>query len=48
VKEHRYRIGGVTQFADGVKIVVLLNNLERPINVTYTGDSSNWYSTKKK
>ena len=48
VKEHRYRIGGVTLFPDGTKIVVLLNDLERPINATYTGDSSNWYSTKKK
>lgn len=48
VKEHRYRIGGVTLFPDGTKIVVLLNDLQRPINATYTGDSSNWYSTKKK
>jgi hypothetical protein len=47
VKEHRYRIGGVTVFPDGTKIVVLLNDLQRPINATYTGDSSNWYSTKK-
>jgi len=46
VKQHQYRIAGLTNFADGVKVAVLLSDLEAPVNMTTVGSSSNWYSSK--
>lgn len=48
VKEHRYRIAAVMQYPDGNKMAVLILNKEGPINPYTVGDSSNWFSTKKK
>lgn len=47
-RERKYRIGGITQFADGVKVVILLMRLDLPVNATTANDRSEWYSTKKK
>ncbi|HLO98999.1 MAG TPA: DUF6683 family protein [Fimbriimonas sp.] len=46
---YTYKIGGLTNFADGTKIAVLIQvPPNRPINAVTVGDSSNWFSTKKK
>lgn len=46
VKEHRYRIGGVTVYQDGTKLAVLMSKMDRPVNIITTGDTGDWYSTK--
>jgi hypothetical protein len=48
VREHKYRIAGVTQFADGTKVAVLFLRMDLLVNACTGGDSSDWYSTKKK
>lgn len=47
VKAHTYRVAGVVQFSDH-KVIILKSNLDQPINATTVGDSSEYYSTKKK
>jgi len=47
-KEERYRIAGVIQFADGVKISVLTTDLKKPINACTVAVSSDYFTTKKK
>lgn len=48
VRERKYRIGGVTQFDDGTKVAVLLLRMDLVVNACTGGDSSDWYSTKRK
>ncbi|MFZ4506881.1 MAG: DUF6683 family protein [Fimbriimonas sp.] len=47
VKQHQYRIAGLTMFLNGVKVAVLLKDLDKPVNLTTVGESSSWYSTAK-
>jgi hypothetical protein len=47
VKEHSYRIAGLTSFSDGVKVAVLISDLSKPISSASVADGSQWYSTKK-
>ncbi|MBS1707050.1 MAG: hypothetical protein JST40_14390 [Armatimonadetes bacterium] len=47
-KERKYRIAGLTQFADGEKVAIFMFHedwLATPLSVNDSGD---WYSTKKK
>ena len=46
--EERYRIAGVVSFTDGSKVTVLTSDLKKPINACTVGNSSDYYSTKKK
>jgi hypothetical protein len=48
VKEAKYRIAGITNFSDGVKVAVLVSELNRPVSPVSLSDSSYWHSTKKK
>lgn len=48
VKEAKYRIAGITSFSDGVKVAVLVSELDRPVSPISLSDSSYWHSTKKK
>lgn len=47
VKEHVYRVGGLAVFEGNVKVAILMSDLNKPVNCTTVGDSSQWYSTKK-
>lgn len=47
-KARRYRVAGLTAFSDGVKVAVLLSQLDAPVNAVNCGDRSDWHSTKKK
>ena len=47
-KEYKYRVAGLTVFADGTKVAVLLDDLKAVPNTCSVGDSSDWYSTDKK
>lgn len=47
-KEDRYRIAGLTAFSDGVKVTVLMEDLNIPVNNVSVGHAGKWYSTKKK
>jgi len=42
----KYLIAGLTRFATGEKVAVLLSGPEVVVNGAYTGDRGDWYSTK--
>jgi hypothetical protein len=46
--EEKYRIAGVVSFPDGSKVCVFPDDLKKPINACTIGNSSDYYSTKKK
>lgn len=46
-KEDRYRIAGVTAFSDGSKVVILMDDLDRPANAVTLSNGNYWYATKK-
>ncbi len=43
-----YRVAGLVQFNDGVKVAVLKSMLKAPINAVTVADRSDYFSTKKK
>lgn len=47
-RERKYRVAGVTQFDDGVKVAVLFLRMDLVVNAATGGDRSDWFSTKKK
>ncbi len=47
-KEHRYRIAGLVQFAGGEKVAVLISQANVVPSCITLGDSSHWYTTKKR
>ena len=47
-QERKYRVAGLPQFEDGVKVAVLLVRLGVAVNAVTGGDRSDWFSTKKK
>lgn len=46
--EYVYRVAGVITYTDGVKVLVLKQKLDMPINAVSVRDSSDYYTTKKK
>ncbi len=42
-----YRIAGLTKFQDGSKVIILISELDKPVNSITVADSSQWFSTKK-
>jgi hypothetical protein len=46
--EMKYRVAGLTRFADGVQAAVLISRLSLPINAVTVTDPSDLYSTKKR
>ncbi|MBL8067000.1 MAG: hypothetical protein JNM28_00975 [Armatimonadetes bacterium] len=47
-KDYVYRVTGVVVFPDGERVVVLEDDLNVPVNAVTVGDSSNFFSTRKK
>lgn len=47
-KDYVYRVAGVISYSDGVKVLVLKQNLDLPINAVTVRDASDYYTTKKK
>lgn len=47
-KVYTYRVAGLTQFQDGTKVAVLLDDLKSVPNSCTVGDSSDWFTTGKK
>lgn len=47
-KEQRYRIAGLVQFGTGEKVAVLMSQANVVPSCITLGDSSHWYTTKKK
>lgn len=47
-KDYVYRVAGIVVFPDGEKVIILEDDLSVPINAVTVGDSSNFYSNRKK
>jgi hypothetical protein len=47
-KDYVYRVAGVVLFEGGEKVLVLKQDLDKPINAVTVTDSSDYYTTRKK